>query len=208
MDVLTNLADEKNCELIVVGTTGHSSYERKYIGAKREVRALAISNLEIRKNSIIWDIGAGSGSVSIEAAKLATEGSVYSIEVDPEGVEICRDNVLNFKTDNVEVIEGLAPTALENLPIPDSIFIGGTKGTMLETLTYCLDKLKPQGKLVISAITMDNVASCYESLKQLGYMPQVEMIQASRGKKLAHYMRYEALNPIHLFTVTKLGELQ
>ncbi len=178
---------------------------KKGLITKKEVRALAISNLEIKRDSVIWDIGAGSGSVSIESAKIAVEGSVYAIEVDPEGVEICKENAINFKTDNVNVIKGLAPDALDGLPSPDCVFIGGTKGSMKETLSLVLNQLRPGGRVVVSAITLDNVSSAYESFKELGYFPELELIQVSRGKKLAHYMRYEALNPIHLYSVTKKG---
>ncbi|MFZ8932470.1 MAG: precorrin-6Y C5,15-methyltransferase (decarboxylating) subunit CbiT, partial [Bacteriovoracaceae bacterium] len=176
---------------------------KKGLITKKEVRALAISNLELRKNSIVWDIGAGSGSVSIESAKLAYEGKVYAIEVDPEGAQICAENAKAFKTDNIEVIHGRAPEVLCELSAPDAIFVGGTKGSMKETLQYCLERLRPEGRLVVSAITLDNVASAYQSFKELGYFPEVELIQVSRGKKLAHYLRYDALNPIHLFSVTK-----
>ncbi len=179
---------------------------KKGLITKKEVRALAISNMEIKRDSIIWDIGAGSGSVSIESAKIAIDGEVHAIEVDPEGVEICKENAINFKTDNINVIEGLAPKALEDLPSPDCVFIGGTKGSMKETLSFVLDKLKEGGRVVVSAITLDNVSSAYESFKELGYFPELELVQVSRGKKLAHYMRYDALNPIHLFSVTKKGK--
>lgn len=170
---------------------------------KKEIRALALMNLALRKNSCVWDIGAGSGSVAIEAAKIAYEGSVYGIEIDESCYQFCLENIKHFKVDNVEVIHGLAPEALRDLPSPDAVFIGGTKGEMDDIVLFALSKLANNGKIVISAITFENVHNAYEICKKSGYEFDVQLIQVSRGQKLASYKRYEALNPIHLFTITK-----
>ena len=179
---------------------------KKGLITKKEVRALAVTNLDLNEHSIVWDIGAGSGSVSIEVAKRALEGKVYAIEVDPECVGYCYENVKTHKTDNVEIIEGKAPEILKDLENPDAIFIGGSKGKLGECIDICLEKLKEKGKLIVSAITLDNVSEAYKIFREKGYFPEVQLIQVSRGKKLAHYLRYDALNPIHLFTVTKMEE--
>src|SRR5205823_4074514 len=112
--------------------------------------------MQIRRDSVIWDVGAGSGSVSIEAAMLAPEGRVYAVEVDPEGVEICRENLRTFATDNVRVVAGRAPEACVGLEEPDAVFVGGSKGSMEEIIELALDRLKPGGRLVINAITLEN----------------------------------------------------
>ena len=103
---------------------------KKGLITKREVRLLSLAAMGIRPDSVVWDIGAGSGSVSIEAALLAPKGLVYAIEVDPEGVEICRENLLAHAVDNVRVIAGRAPEALADLEAPDAVFIGGSQGSM------------------------------------------------------------------------------
>lgn len=173
---------------------------------KREVRVLSLAALQIRPRSVVWDIGAGSGSVSIEAARLAYEGRVYAIEVDPEGVEICRQNAKAHRTDNVRVIAGRAPEALHDLEDPDAVFVGGSKGSMGEILELALRRLRPGGRVVANAITLDNVSEAYTSLRALGIMPEVTMLNISRGEKLAHYVRYDAMNPIHIFAATKPEE--
>jgi len=170
---------------------------------KREVRLLSLAAMHIRRDSVIWDIGAGSGSVSIEAALLAPEGRVYAIEVDPEGVEICGENLRSFAVDNVRIIAGRAPEACTELENPDAVFVGGSKGSMDEIIELALERLRPGGRLVINAITLENVAETYQTLRRHGLQPDVTLMQISRAVPLARYLRYEALNPIHIFTVEK-----
>jgi len=170
---------------------------------KREVRLLSLAAMQIRRDSVIWDIGAGSGSVSIEAALLAPEGRVYAVEVDPEGVEICRENLRTFAVDNVRVVSGRAPEACLELENPDAVFVGGSKGSMEEIIELALDRLKPGGRLVINAITLENAAETYQTLRRRGFQPEVTLLQVSRAVPLARYLRYEALNPIQVFTVEK-----
>ena len=170
---------------------------------KREVRLVSLAAMGIRPDSVVWDIGAGSGSVSIEAALLAPKGMVYAIEVDPEGVEICRENLVAHAVDNVRVIAGRAPMALTDLEAPDAVFIGGSKGSMEEIIDLVMDRLKPGGRLVVNAITLENVAETYQTFRQRGLVPDVTLLQVSRAEPLARYLRYEALNPIQIFAVEK-----
>jgi precorrin-6Y C5,15-methyltransferase (decarboxylating) len=178
---------------------------KKGLITKREVRVLSLAALHIRPASVVWDIGAGSGSVSIEAAQLATEGRVYAIEVDPEGVEICRDNIRSHGVDNVRVIAGRAPEALTELETPDAVFVGGSKGSMADIIDVALERLRPGGRLVANAITLENANEAYQSIRRHQLVPEVTLLQISRGEPLAHYVRYEALNPIQIFATTKPG---
>jgi precorrin-6Y C5,15-methyltransferase (decarboxylating) len=176
---------------------------KKGLITKREVRVLSLAAMGLRRNSVVWDIGAGSGSVGIEAAMLAPQGHVYAIEVDPESAQFCRENLIAHAIDNVTVVEGRAPEALAQLEAPDAVFVGGSKGTMREILDVCLNRLTVGGKLVVNAITLDNVTETYQHFRERGLTPEITLLQASRGEPLAHYMRYEAMNPIHIFTVEK-----
>ncbi|HZS41340.1 MAG TPA: precorrin-6y C5,15-methyltransferase (decarboxylating) subunit CbiE [Polyangia bacterium] len=176
---------------------------KKGLITKREARLLSIAQLQLRPSSVVWDVGAGSGSVSIEAAMLAYEGRVYAVEVDPEGVEICRDNARAHGTDNVRVVAGRAPEALAELEVPDAVFVGGSKGAMDEILDVALERLRPGGRLVVNAITFENVGETYACLRRRGFEPDVTLLQVSRAEPLARYMRYEAQNPIHIFAVEK-----
>jgi len=176
---------------------------KKGLITKREVRLLSLGFMYLKKDSVVWDIGTASGSVAIEAAKICSDGAVYAIEVDHESVEICKQNIMAHKVDNVEVIEGRAPEALKGLPPPDSIFVGGSKGSMREILDVCLEQLKENGTLVVNAITLENVQEAYEYFKEKNFKPEIVLLNISRGVPLAHYHRYEALNPIHIFAVRK-----
>lgn len=141
--------------------------------------------------------------MSIEAALLAPEGCVYAVEVDPEGAQICRDNARTHAVDNVEVVAGSAPEALASLEPPDAVFVGGSKGSMREIIDVALDRLRPGGRLVINAITLENAAEAYQTLRAHGLSPEVTLLQIARGEPLAQYVRYEALNPIQIFAVSK-----
>jgi precorrin-6Y C5,15-methyltransferase (decarboxylating) len=176
---------------------------KKGLITKREVRLLSLGALGLRWDSVVWDVGAGSGSVGIEAALIATHGHVYAVEVDPEGAAICRDNALSHGADNLTVIEGLAPAALTSLPAPDAVFIGGSKGSMREIIELALERMRPGGRLVANAITLENAHECYATLRERGLSPEVTLLAVSRAEPLARYMRFEALNPIQIFAVEK-----
>jgi precorrin-6B C5,15-methyltransferase / cobalt-precorrin-6B C5,C15-methyltransferase len=181
---------------------------KKGLITKREARLLSLAALDLRPDSVVWDVGAGSGSVAIEAALLAPLGRVYAVEVDAEGVELCRENVRAHGVDNVRVIAGLAPDALQGLEAPDAVFIGGSKGSMDEIIELALARLKAGGRLVANAITLDNVAEAYQAFRRRGLVPEVTLLNVSRGEPLARYLRYEALNPIHIFAATRPALLE
>jgi precorrin-6Y C5,15-methyltransferase (decarboxylating) len=181
---------------------------KKGLITKREVRLLSLGFLNLKKDTVIWDIGTASGSVAIEAARISVEGQVYAIEVDSECVVMARENCRQHRVDNVEVIEGRAPQALVDLPRPDAVFIGGSKGSMRDILDVCLEQLTDNGSLVVNAITMENVQEAYQYFQEKDMHPEITLLQISRGVPLAHYHRYEALNPIHIFAVRKGNVLQ
>ncbi|MBE3603280.1 precorrin-6y C5,15-methyltransferase (decarboxylating) subunit CbiE [bacterium] len=176
---------------------------KKGLITKREVRLLSLAAMRIRCDSVVWDIGAGSGSVSIEAAMLAPRGRVYAVEVDPEGVEICRENLRAHAIDNVRVIAGRAPEVLADLETPDAVFVGGSKGSMDEIVEFALERLRPGGRLVANAITLENSGEIYSALRKRGIVPEVTLLQISRAEPLARYLRFEALNPIQIFAAEK-----
>jgi precorrin-6Y C5,15-methyltransferase (decarboxylating) len=128
---------------------------------------------------------------------------VFAIEVDPEGVAICRENTRTLGVDNVRVVDGRAPEALAGLDAPDAVFVGGSKGSMDAILSTSLDALRPGGRLVVNAVTLENVAEAYGAFKKRGLEPDITLVQIARGVPLASYRRYEALNPIHVMCVEK-----
>ena len=176
---------------------------KKGLITKREIRLISLAQLAIRPGDVVWDIGAGSGAVAIEAAKLTRDGRVFAIEVEPESVAICEDNARAHGADNVTVIAGRAPEALDPLPTPDAVFVGGSKGSMTAIVAAALDRLRPGGRLVVNAITLENAGEAYQAIRGRGLVPEVTLLQIARSEPLAHYLRYEALSPIQIFAIGK-----
>lgn len=171
---------------------------------KTENRVLILSKLNLKPNGCLWDIGAGSGSVGIEAAKLMPEGEVFSIESDLNSVEIIKSNIEMHGTDNVTVISGLAPLSLKGLNPPTAIFIGGSRGQMKQILNHCLDLIDERTPIVISAVTIEAVHEVIDLAKEKNLDLDLCLMSVSRGASVAKkYLRYDALNPIHIFTLRK-----
>lgn len=171
---------------------------------KKEVRLLSLGEMRIQPDDIIWDVGAASGSVSIEAAAVAYNGRSYAIELDPESVRCCRDNIKNLGIDNVRVIEGRAPEIFPEIEEdPNVVFIGGSKGSLNEIIKLSWDRLVPGGRLVVNAITFENIQTAYTTFKEMNLEANIIMLNISRAEPTAGYKRYDAQNPVHTFSVTK-----
>ena len=128
---------------------------------KREVRAVSLYLLGLRSDSVVWDIGAGTGSVAIEAGRIAHQGSVYAVERDPDSTGLLRRNVERLAGCNVRVVQGEAPEALEGLPDPDSVFVGGSGGQLAEILDTATARLKKDGRLVVNLAALERTSEVY-----------------------------------------------
>lgn len=166
---------------------------------KSEVRSVCLSKLRLTRKSVCWDIGAGSGSVAIEMALLATEGHVYAIERKEEAVEVMRENIRRFGVENLSVVAGTAPEDCEMLPAPTHVFIGGSSGNMKQILKMLLQK-NPNVRIVATAITLESIAELTESLREYA-VGEVVCIQAARGKKAGAYHLMMGQNPVYIFTM-------
>jgi precorrin-6Y C5,15-methyltransferase (decarboxylating) len=176
---------------------------RRGLITKTEVRVVSLSKMALQKDSVVWDIGAGSGSVSIESALLAPMGRVYAIEKDEEDVSIINQNLTKFQTPNVRVIHGRAPEALAGLEPPDAVFIGGSGGGMEKILTACLERLKLGGRLVVNLATIENLSEAYGYFKERKINTDVSQVQVSRGSPILNLTRLEAFNPVFVIAVRK-----
>ena len=172
---------------------------------KEEIRSISLSKLRLQKDSVIYDIGAGTGSVAVEMALQACDGMVYAIEKKKEAVNLILENKRKFAADNLEVIEGLAPEALESLPAPTHAFIGGSSGNMKEILKALLEK-NSKIRIVVNAIAVETVAETMQCLKELPFCEE-EIVQVSvgRSKKIASYHMMMGLNPVFVFSFTGGG---
>ncbi|PVZ72265.1 precorrin-6y C5,15-methyltransferase (decarboxylating) subunit CbiE [Pelagibaculum spongiae] len=176
---------------------------KKGLITNRSVRHLALTEMQIQPEHCIWDVGAGSGSVGIEAAKQAWQGEVFSIEANSQCYEGIEANRLAHATDNLQLIKGMAPDALINLPRPNAVFIGGSRGAMNRILDVCWQRLLDDGVIIATAVTLDSVSELFQWAKKQNIQPQVQLINVSYSAPLAHYIRYQAENPIHLFSFSK-----
>jgi len=166
---------------------------------KREVRAVSLYSLGLRHDSVVWDIGAGTGSVSVEAALIASEGQVYAIERDTDSLPLLEANVVNLGSDNIHIVNGEAPAALKSLPNPDSVFVGGTGGNLSEILEYANSRLKPNGTIVVNLAVLERTSETYHLLKKLGLTAEITQVASSRGKEMPDgAVRLEALNPVFI----------
>lgn len=173
---------------------------------KTEVRTVSLSKLRLPKDAICYDIGAGTGSVSVEMALRASEGAVYAIEKKEDALALLHENKKKFALDHMYIVPGTAPEALEELPVPTHAFIGGSSGNMKEIVELLINK-NPQVRIVINCITLETVGealACIRGLeKQEIYECESEVVQlcASRSKNIGRYHMMMGENPIYIITV-------
>ena len=166
---------------------------------KQEVRAAVLAKLAVRPEDILWDVGAGTGSVSVELALAAPRGRVYAVECRPEGCALIKANREKFRTRNLVLVEGLAPAALLDLPAPDAVFIGGSKGSLAAIVDAALDK-NPDARICVSAIALESLSAAVAALTAKGRTVQVSQIAVSRAKAVGGLHLMMAQNPIYLIT--------
>lgn len=171
-----------------------------------EVRAIALSYLDLRPDSIVWDVGAGSGAVAIEAAQLAFRGTVYAIEPEAADVSLILANSETFGVANVRTIVGRAPESLKDLPDPDAVFVGGTGRRVDPVLTSVYERLLPGGRMVVNVVTIDGLVTAYETLRRLAGQVQLWNISISRGIEQMERVRFDAGTPSFLLAVSKPDE--
>lgn len=168
-----------------------------------EVRAIALSEMDLGPTSVVWDVGAGSGSVAIEAARLASGGKVYAIEMDPEDHALITANAERFGVRNLTPVLGQAPEAWEKLPQPDAIFVGGSGRHVRGIVEQAFAKLKPGGRLVANVGSIENLNAVQECLQSAAGDASVWMVNIARGVQQLERMRFEAMSPTFLVSAVK-----
>ena len=168
-----------------------------------EVRAIALAQLDLQPGSIVWDVGAGSGSVAIEAANLTYPGRVYAIEQDAADYHLILANAEMFGVHNLSAVHGTAPAVFNGLPPPDAIFVGGTGREVARLLESAYKALRPAGRLVANVATLESLSATYAAMKGLTGSVHVQLISVARGTEQLETLRFEAVNPTFLLTVHK-----
>ena len=168
-----------------------------------EVRSMALAELELRADSVVWDVGAGSGSVGLEAARIASRGIVHAIEMDPEDHQLITENAKRFGVSNLRAVLGTAPEAWAGLPDPDAIYVGGSGRHVAMLVDEAWKRLKPGGRLVTSCNSIENLAAVHALLRSRSSDAAYWMVNIARGIEQLDRIRFEAINPSFLMAATK-----
>ena len=183
------------------------SQPKRGLITQAEVRSIALAQLDIRPSSVVWDIGAGSGSVAIEAAQLASQGMVYAVEPEAGDLALIQANAETFGVPNVRPIAGRAPEVLAGLPDPDAVFVGGTGRQVDAVLNAAFARLGPGGRLAVNVATIDGLATAHRTLKALAGEVRIWNVAIARGIEQMDRVRFEAVNPTFLLSVTKATDV-
>lgn len=170
---------------------------------KRDYRVLSLSRLSLERDSLVWDIGACSGSVSIEAALTATDGMVYAVEKDKRRVQDIKKNIKAFGAENVEVVEGSAPECLKGLPEPDAVFVGGGGAGITGILGYVSRRIKTGGRVVVNAVTLETANAASSFFKKKGWKREFTLVNISWAKELGDLSMLHAYNPVFMVVGTR-----
>ena len=185
----------------------HQRQPDKGLITRQEVRAVSLARLQLRADSRVWDIGAGSGSVGLEAARLCPQGHVWAIEKNEADVAIARRNRDAFAVSNHTLVHGRAPEGLEAWPDPDAVFIGGSGGELSSLIALCLRRLRPGGHLVMNFVTLENLAVATQALKAMEATDAIDwdvlQLQAARSRPILDMHRMAAENPVWIVCARK-----
>ncbi len=203
----TSLQTEKLCVAVVINPqyeknirTGIDDSEfirDKVPMTKSEVRCAVISKLEIGRDDVCWDIGCGSGSVSVEMAMQCENGTVYAVDKNETAVRLTEQNSRRFACDNIKVIESDASDADETLPAPDCVFVGGSGGKLEKIINSAYNK-NNSVKLVVTAVSLETLTDCMTIFEKLGLTAEITQISVTRTKKIGNHTMLSAENPVYI----------
>ena len=166
---------------------------------KSEVRCIAVSKLGIRKDSVVWDIGCGTGSVSVEAAYCCHDGAVFSFDKKPEAVSLTEENSRIFGCDNIFVYEGSCPEILKDAPKPDKVFIGGSSGEMKGIFDAVRSKTDT-ADIVVTAVSLETLQEAVNCFEYFGAVPEIVQIAVTRTHKAGTHTMLQAQNPVFIIS--------
>ena len=177
--------------------------DRPGLITKKEIRTLILSELALQPEQTIWDIGAGTGSVSIEIGRLVPSARIYSLEKSAIGIDLIQKNSDRFKVNNIQPISGKAPQALAKLPKPDRVFIGGSGGDLTSIFDVCQEKIAITGIIVLAVATVENLIEAIAWGQKNGWHYSLLQIQVSRSSAIASLTRFAPLNPVTIIRLSR-----
>jgi len=175
-----------------------SYFHRDGMITKSDVRLISLQRLQLSESDIVWDVGAGSGAMSVEIAEITWRGEVYAIEHDEKQIVYLKKNIDRFNSINIHVVQGTAPDALMVLPEPDAVFIGGSGGAIIPILEVIEKKGKHSCRIVCHFVILENLNQAYDWMKENDYHPQITHIQFSYSKTIANGTRFTPINPVYI----------
>ncbi|MEW5762212.1 MAG: precorrin-6Y C5,15-methyltransferase (decarboxylating) subunit CbiT [Bacillota bacterium] len=170
---------------------------------REEVRVVALAKLRLPPAGVFWDVGAGAGSVALEAARLMPRGRVFAVEAREERAGLIAANRERFGLTNLTVVAGEAPAAMNNLPRPDRVFIGGSGGRLPEILAHLREVLPVGGRLVVSAVTLETLAAAAGVLRWPGWQGEIVGLSVVRGERVGERTLLRGGNPVFLVVAAK-----
>ncbi len=176
---------------------------QKGLITRREVRAVSLAMMGLAPDAVVWDIGAGSGSVGLEAARLAPMGHVYALEKNEADVAVASANRAEMRVNNHTLLHAKAPEGIDTFPDPDAIFIGGSGGALDELVEIAVDRLRPGGRLVMNFVTIENLSAAVETVKKLGLSWAMTQVNVARSEPILSMNRLQAENPVWIVSVVK-----
>jgi precorrin-6Y C5,15-methyltransferase (decarboxylating) len=195
--------DVKNEELTPGMPESAYVHDRGLI-TKTEIRILTLAKLKLSPHHVMWDLGAGSGSVSIEASFYISKGKIIAVERRPDRIEHIKQNREKFGIGTVDIVEATLPGGLSDLPSPDRIFIGGGGEDVIEIIEAAASYLKSGGIMVINTVLINRLENIIGVLDTLNFEREIIHVQIGRGKEMPHGIRMEALNPVWIITGAKV----
>ncbi len=172
---------------------------------KSEIRAISLSKLLWKKNPIVYDIGAGTGSVSVEAALAVPAGRVFAFEYREEGCDLIRRNAKKFGVGNITVVRGMAPETFQGLPVPDCALIGGSGG-FLEEIMDRLFVMNPEIRLVLNIISLETLARAVSYFENRGLEAEIVSVTVAKAEKAGKYHLMKGQNPVYVISVGGTGQ--
>jgi precorrin-6Y C5,15-methyltransferase (decarboxylating) len=183
----------------------HFAHEKGLI-TKAEIRAVSLAKLQLRPGQVLWDLGAGSGSIAIEASVLVGDGKVIAVEKNEKRIGQINANIDRFEVCNVAVVQAVLPDGLGDLPPPDRVFIGGGGRDLKAIIIAAASFLTANGIVVVNTVLTPNVLTATETLESLGFKTTTVQVQVNHSRKMPWSERLEAQNPVWIVSGIRKSE--
>jgi precorrin-6B C5,15-methyltransferase / cobalt-precorrin-6B C5,C15-methyltransferase len=198
--VLLNTKSNERIYPLFTGAPEHWYEHERGLITKSEVRAITLSKLRLLPDHIFWDLGAGSGSVAIEAAVFVTQGQIIAVEQNSARVAQIQNNVKKFGVEHIKILEAELPEGIQDLPAPNRVFVGGGGKNLSHILEAVSQRLLPKGRVVVNTVVMETMVSAMAILGKLGFATDVVQVQISLGEIMSSGTRFAAKNPVWIIS--------